>query len=101
MKGLVIDIDTGDLLVRKYNSGTGVEACAELYDNIEEQVVEHVLIAHRGEIKETPLLGGEIRRQLGGEKDVMWAPRVKNMLKASGVDVSKIIIAEDNTITVE
>lgn len=100
MKGIVIDMQTGDLLVRQYNSGKSIDACAEL-SNVEEQVVEHVLAAQRGEFKELPLIGGEVRSLLGGERDVLWPNRVKSMIKACGVDVSKITIAEDNTITVE
>lgn len=91
MKGLLIDSETGDLLIE--------DKTAMVTDN-EEQVVENVLLANRGEFKELPLIGAETRLQLGGERDVMWATRTKKMIKACGVEVSKISIS-DNIVTVE
>lgn len=103
MKGLVIDIDTGDLLVEpaKYNVKTGkIDANGGVVTDSETQIVENILLANRGEFKELPLIGAEIRLQLGGERDVMWATRAKKMIKACGVEVRKISIT-DNTVTVE
>ena len=89
MKGLVIDIDTGDLLVEpaKQNAKTG-------------KIDTNGGIVTDCEFKELPLIGAETRLQLGGERDVMWATRAKKMIKACGVEVRKISIT-DNTVTVE
>lgn len=103
MKGLVIDIDTGDLLVEpaKQNAKTGkIDTNGCIITDCETQVVENILLANRGEFKELPLIGAETRLQLGGERDVMWATRTKKMIKACGVEVRKISIT-DNTVTVE
>ena len=91
MKGLLIDSETGDLLIE--------DKTATVVDN-DVQIVENVLLANRGEFKEVPLIGAETRLQLGGERDVMWATRTKKMIKACGVEVRKISI-NDNTVTVE
>ncbi len=92
MKGLVINPDTGDLLVES--------KAASIVDS-EEQVVENVLLANRGEFKELPLIGAETRLQLGGERDVLWPTRAKKMIEACGVEVRKVSITDDNTVTVE
>lgn len=92
MKGFVTDIESGDLLVER---GGAVVAENDM------QVVENVLLANRGEFKEIPLIGAETRQQLGGERDVMWATRTKKMIKACGVEVRKVSITDDHTITVE
>ena len=55
----------------------------------------------RGEWKEWPLIGGEVKKMLGGKVDVMWRGQVKKMLEACGLDVQKVSITEDNIITVE
>lgn len=92
MKGLMTDIETGDVMVE--------HGASPVMDN-EVQVVENVLLAVRGDFKEMPLVGAEARLQLGGERDVMWATRAKKMIQACGVEVRKVSIADDNTITVE
>lgn len=92
MKGFVIDITTGDLLIERKQAA--VVPC-------EEQVIENVLLANRGEFKEFPLIGAEVRMQLGGGKNVMWPGHTKKMIKACGVEVRKVSITEDNIITVE
>lgn len=92
MKGLVTDIKTGDLLV-EHGSATVIES--------EEQVVENILLASRGEFKELPLVGAEARQQLGGERDVMWPVRTKKMIAACGVEIRKISIKDNNIIAVE
>ncbi|HJC17152.1 MAG TPA: hypothetical protein H9937_04205 [Candidatus Alistipes stercorigallinarum] len=92
MKGLVTDIATGDLLVEK---GGAVIADSEV------QVVENVLLASRGDFKEHPLVGAETRQQLSGEKDVMWPTQTKKMIKECGVEVRKVSMADDGTVTIE
>lgn len=92
MKGLITDSATGDLLVE--------DKTASIVES-DVQVVESVLLANRGEFKELPLIGAETRLQLGGERDVMWATRAKKMIKACGVEVRKISITDNNTVTVE
>ncbi len=92
MKGIITDIDTGDLFL---------EDNALAVVGNEESLVEYILLANRGEFKEFPLIGAEAKQMIGGEKDVMWAAKAKKMIKACGVSVTKVSVGDDNTITVE
>lgn len=91
MKGLTTDTTTGDLLLQ--NATAAITDC-------EEQIIETVVLAIRGELKEIPLIGGETRLQLGGNVDVLWAPSVKKIIKAVGVDVSKVTMDNDGNVTI-
>ena len=92
MNGILIDTESGDLLIHNGNIMIG---------DTDSQIAENVLVAMRGEWKEYPLIGGEVKMMLGGQVDVMWRSQVKKMLKACGLDVQKVSISEDNIITVE
>lgn len=91
MKGILFDFEKGDI---RAQDGTMVIGDAE------QQVVQTALIAFRGEFKENPTIGGEIKKQLGGCVDVMWPGKMKRMLKACGVTVNRIGIDND-IITIE
>lgn len=92
MKGILIDTESGDLLI-----GQG----GVVIGDTDSQIAEGVLVAMCGEWKEWPLIGGEVKKMLGGKVDVMWSGQVKKMLEACGLDVRKVSITEDNMITVE
>lgn len=92
MNGILIDAASGDLLVEHGRVVIG---------DTDSQIAECVLVAMRGEWKESPLIGGEAKKMLGGQVDVMWRGEVKKMLEACGLDVRKVSISEDNIITVE
>lgn len=92
MKGLMTDNGTGDLLTAR--GGAPVADC-------EEQIIETVLLAGRGELKELPLIGAEARKQVGGERDVLWPGTAKKMIRACGVEVRKVSLDENDIITVE
>lgn len=85
-------MENGDLLVEK--------GAAVIADN-EVQIIENVLLATRGDFKEYPLVGAEVRQQLGGEHDVMWPTRAKKMIKECGVAVRKVSMGDDGTVTIE
>ena len=89
MKGILIDSETGDLLVE--NGGLVV-------GDTEAQTVEAVLVANRGEFKESPLIGGETMQMLGGVVDVMWPGRVKKMLRACGVECERVKVDNGEVI---
>ena len=91
MKGFILDFETGDICVER-----GSIAIAD----VEAQVVQVAITAFRGEFKENPMIGGELKKQLGGSVDVMWPGKMKKMLKACGVVVSKIIV-DNNIITIK
>ena len=54
------------------------------------QVVETVLLANRGELKEFPLIGAAIRQHLGGNADRFWPQDTKKMIRACGVAVNAV-----------
>lgn len=91
MKGLLIDSQTGDLMVKGGTLAVG---------DITEQVAACVILSGRGEFKEYPLLGAEIEKQLGGQPDPLWCSNARQMLEACGVPVSRVIM-EDNQLTIK
>lgn len=91
MIGILIDRESGDVLVENGSLAIG---------DIEGQVVETVLVANRGELKESPLIGGEVRKHLSGGIDVMWPGEVKKMLRACGVECEQVK-NENGEITIE
>lgn len=93
MNGLITDTKTGDLLIGRGKQAeiTGCEA----------QVCENVLLAMRGEFKEFPLLGAEVRQQLGGCVDPFWPQETKKMLRACKVAAETVRLNEDGTLTIE
>ncbi|MBD5231922.1 MAG: hypothetical protein HDS66_07220 [Bacteroidales bacterium] len=92
MTGILINQETGDLLVGRGGILTG---------DSEGQTAEAVIVAMRGEIKEHPLLGGEAGRMQGGTHDVMWAGSVRQMLRGCGVECERVSLESDGTITIE
>lgn len=91
MKGILIDIATGDLLIENGRVAVG---------DTESQTAEAVVVTMRGELKEHPLLGGEAGKLRGGCLDVMWAGEVRQMLRGCGVDCERVKI-ENDIITIE
>lgn len=90
MHGMIIDHRTGDLLI---------EGGSVTLGSTDAQIAESVLVSQRGEWKEFPLLGGEVRSMLGGEKDPMWRVRVKKMLRRCGLEVQHITLTPEGVIT--
>lgn len=91
MNGIVFDFERGDVCVE--NGALKVSI-------VDEQVAQMALTAFRGEFKEVPLIGGEVKMLLGGCVDVMWPGRMKRMLKVCGIMVSKISFV-DGIIVIE
>lgn len=91
MKGILIDRESGDLIV---------EHGALAIGDTEGQTVEAVVLTTRGEWKDNPLLGGEAQTHLGGERDPFWPGRLKKMLKACGVELESVSVDDKGTITI-
>lgn len=91
MNSILIDTATGDLMVEHGSLVIG---------NTDSQVSELVLVSMRGELKEYPLIGGEVRNLLNGTPDQLWKGQVKKMLQTCGVAVNTITIA-DGTVTIK
>lgn len=91
MTGILIDTVTGDLMVTGRSLTLG---------DTDSQTVELVLVTAPGEWKEQPLLGADARSQLGGQTDPLWPGQTKRMIQSQGVEVQRIDIGEDGTITI-
>ncbi len=91
MTGILIDPDTGDLMI--WDGGLMVG------DNTA-QVAQAILMADRGEFKEHPLLGAGIIKLMHGGGDPMWAAEARDMLQSAGVPVRRVTL-DGNKITLE
>lgn len=92
MNGMTTEPNGGDLRI----AGGG-----SIVAGTEAQTIEHVLLANRGEYREHPLLGGEVRKMQHGTPGRMWCARARRMIQAAGVQVSRVWISGDKTIKVE
>lgn len=86
MVGMLIDEETGDLMVESSNLKLG---------DLRAQVAELVLTASPGEFKEVPMIGGDVASMFNGTKDPFWPGKMKTQLNAMGVDVERIAISDD------
>lgn len=90
--GLMVKEGCGDLVIRDGGVCVGETSA---------QTVEHVIVAMRGEFKEHPLLGGEIRKMMHGCGQRLWCARARDMCRAAGVRINRISVRDDGTIVVE
>jgi hypothetical protein len=90
MKGLLLD-ETGDLQIRNGSLVVG---------EVDGQIIEHVLIAAKGEFKEAPLIGANVRMMLAGTPDPFWRNNAKEMLKLQHIKVKRLEVT-GNEIIVE
>lgn len=63
------------------------------------QTADNVVRAMRGEFKEAPLVGGEVRRMMGGRPSIAWCVDVEKMLQSVGIDSASVSM-DDKQITV-
>lgn len=89
MNGILIE--NGDLVLSGGSMSIG---------NVDEQLVEFVMVAAPGELKETPSLGMNIRTMLNGVVDPFFVGRLKTQLKTQHLDPKLVTISETD-ITVE
>ena len=91
MNGITTEPGSGDLLI--VNGGM-------IIAGTESQTMEHVLLANRGEYKEHPCLGAEIRKMQHGPGGRLWCARARTMCQAAGADVSSVEMTGEGRITV-
>lgn len=89
--GLQTNTGTADLLVHQR---AAVVAEASGF------IAETVLLATPGDFKEVPLLGADARSMLAANRDPFWPGNTKKMLRAVGVDVAAINVADTGVITI-
>lgn len=92
MNGLMTEQNCGDLIIE----GGGCVVAGT-----EQQTIEHVIVANRGEWRECPLLSGEVRKMQHGIAGRMWAARAREMCREAGVSVSRVSVSNNGKITVE
>lgn len=92
MNGLLTEPGCGDLMMADGGCIVG---------DSNAQTIEHVIVANRGELREWPLLGGEIRRMQHGIGSRLWCGRARRMCQEAGAIVKNVVIAENGTIVVE
>lgn len=90
-KALYIDPDTDDLALSEQRT-LALGKPQTTHANI-------VITANRGELKESPLIGGEALRQLGSSDTGKWLTRLRKQLTAVGLKVNTLTIDNSNTIT--
>lgn len=84
---LYLDPDTDDLAL---TPGGGL-ALGRPDTSIASIVVESA----RGELKETPLIGGDAVRQLGSPRQGLWLIRLRKMLRAAGLNAENVAADKD------
>lgn len=94
MKGILTAAGPGDLL-RPEGDTKGL-----MLGDVSGQVIEHVIVANRGEYREEPLLGAEVVKRQKGIGERLWCARAREMCRAAGVAVNRVNI-DGETITVE
>lgn len=92
MYGLMTESGAGDLVIE----GGGCVVAGS-----EQQTIEHVLVANRGEWREWPLLGGEVTKMKHGIAGRMWTARAREMCREAGVAVRRVTVGDNGKITVE
>ena len=92
MIGLIIDVDSGDLLIQGRTLALGETS---------QQIIEHVIRAGRGEFRELPLIGAEVARMRHGPGSRLWCASAKEMCRAAGIPVNRVSIEDESTIKVE
>lgn len=91
MKGILIDPNTGDLLIE----GGGMQL-----GDVRLQCAERVLRAMPGEFKHAPMLGGAVRLNINGRPDPFWHIDAKRMLQAALIEVERVHSSADGTIKI-
>lgn len=88
MKSIQLD-QSGDISVQNGDFVLG---------EINEDIVQSLLIASKGEFKEDLNLGANVQAFLNGMVDPFWTQETKRMLKIGGVDVKNINITDNEII---
>lgn len=80
-KALTLDPETDDLALSDGRIELGRPATT---------VAAIVTTSNRGELKESPLMGGEAERQLGSPRQGLWLTRLRKQLTAAGLKVTRL-----------
>ncbi len=91
MKGMQIDIETGDLMV--INKRAAVE-------DTDGFIAELVIRSFRGDLKECPMLGAEAPAMIAGAYDPFWAQNTKKMLQRCGLTINNLTLSNDGEVII-
>lgn len=81
---LFLDPDTDDLAL---TPGGGLAL-----GRPDSSIASIVVQSARGELKETPLIGGDAVRQLGSPRQGLWLVRLRKMLLAAGLRPESVAV---------
>lgn len=98
MIGILLD-DTGDLSVSVERASNGVITSGLQTGDCDNQLIERILVANPGQVKESPTSGADIYSQMGGITDPFWEAATKKMLTDEGLNVSALSIT-NKTVTI-
>lgn len=82
MKGILID-DNGNFMLTGGSVSIG---------DVDEQIVEIVMVAAPGEIKEMPTIGMNLNKKLNGIFDPFFVGKLKTQLKTQHITAKSIVI---------
>lgn len=93
INALYLDPTTGDLAISGSRLALGKP----------HTTIAHILVtSNRGELKEVPLVGGEIYRQLGSPRCDLWLIRLRKQLEGVGLNVRTLQFDKvSNTLQME
>lgn len=58
------------------------------------QTAETVVLANRGELRDAPLVGGELTRMIGGPITSLQLTNLKQQIKSQGIDIRTVEYAD-------
>ena len=64
-------------------------------DEVDEQIVEFVMVAAPGEIKEVPTLGVNVKNMLNGIIDPFFVGQLKTQLKTQHLEAKSVIVTTE------
>ena len=95
-KGILLDPETGDLLIRTKRSPTGLILQGMVTDNTCYQNQAIILQAFKGEFKEYPTLGAGISDMVCDNEQTGWKREIALQLELDGITVKDVNIDLSN-----
>lgn len=86
MTGITVDVE-GNLLLQ--NGSLSI-------DDNKAQIVQHVVVCGKGELKHAPLLGCNLRSMIAGPVDPFFKSEAKRQIELQGITVNSIKIQGAN-----
>ena len=92
MKGILIS-DDGDLQINVRREGNKITQ-GLVIGTADADIAERIIMAHPGEFKEAPTLGGNAQNLISGTPDPFWRGEIKEQLESEHISVKQLNITE-------